>query len=145
MCCCCISLWQRHIEQVRNSILHPRFSGGFRVRSPKNQKPTCCNEPTTHNPQRTTMTAPTPYQPPLALPTLQHIALASKSYRVFGLPSEAWQIARHDLKKRCENENGQEENEDYFEMMEICTAVCTALQEDAGGYGTVGFHLVSLC
>ncbi len=64
---------------------------------------------------------------------------------MFGLPSEAWQIARHDLKKRCENENGQEENEDYFEMMEICTAVCTALQEDAGGYGTVGFHLVSLC
>ena len=96
-----------------------------------------------------TMTAaPTPYQPPLTLASLNHIALASKSYRVFGLPSEAWQLTRHDLKKRVgcsrDNENGQEENED-FEMMEICNAVCTALQEDAGGFGTAGFHLVRGC
>ncbi len=95
-----------------------------------------------HN--RTTMTteAPTPYQPPLTLSSLHHIALTSKSYRVFGLPSEAWQIARHDLKKRAvANAAGCCEDDD-FEMMEICNAVCTALQEDAGRYGTAGFHLV---
>ena len=88
---------------------------------------------------------PSPYQAPLSLPSLHHIALASKSYRVFGLPSAAWQIARHDLKKRVGGGCAPEKNEEeYFEMMEICNAVCTALQEDAGGYGTAGFHLVSL-
>ena len=38
-------------------------------------------------------------------------------------------------------EGGNSETEG--EMMEICDAVCTALQEDAGGFGTAGFHLVS--
>ena len=87
------------------------------------------------------MAAPTPYQPPLTLPTIQHIALSSKSYRVFGLADEAWQIARDDLKKRLGGGKSSEEEE---EMMEICEAVCTALEEDAGGFGTAGFHLVSL-
>ena len=30
-------------------------------------------------------------------------------------------------------------------MQEICNAICTALQDDAGGFGTAGFHLVSFC
>ena len=89
------------------------------------------------------MAAPSPYHPPLTLPSIQHIALSSKSYRVFGLADEAWQIARDDLmaKRIGGGEGGNSETEG--EMMEICDAVCTALQEDAGGFGTAGFHLVS--
>eukprot|EP00986_Skeletonema_menzelii_P009329 scaffold4219_cov142-Skeletonema_menzelii.AAC.12 len=87
------------------------------------------------------MAAPAPYHPPLTLPSIQHIALSSKSYRVFGLADEAWQIARDDLmaKRIGGGEGGNSETEG--EMMEICDAVCTALQEDAGGFGTAGFHL----
>jgi hypothetical protein len=92
------------------------------------------------------MAAPTPYHPPLTLSTIHHIALSSKSYRVFGLSNEAWQIARNDLKKQRHvggGSGGGEGSEDEAEeMMEICDAVCTALQEDAGGFGTAGFHLV---
>ena len=88
------------------------------------------------------MAAPAPYRPPLTLSSIHHIALSSKSYRVFGLSNEAWQIARNDLKKRrSSGGSGGEGSEE--EMMEICDAVCTALQEDAGGFGTAGFHLVS--
>ena len=58
---------------------------------------------------------------------------------MFGLADEAWQIARDDLKKRLGGGGSNEEEE----MMEICEAVCTALEEDAGGFGTAGFHLVS--
>ena len=90
------------------------------------------------------MAAPAPYRPPLTLSSIHHIALSSKSYRVFGLSNEAWQIARNDLKKqRHVGGGGGEGSEDEAEeMMEICDAVCTALQEDAGGFGTAGFHLV---
>lgn len=119
---------------------------------------------------------PTPYQPPLTLQTIQHVALSSKSYRIFGLADEAWLNARNDLKKQrlvvgrksshddgsdnindvgnVDNDNtnggGKEDNtnnyneEEREEMMEICEAIRTALQEDAGGFGTAGFHLVSL-
>ncbi len=86
------------------------------------------------------MAAPAPYRPSLTLSTIHHIALSSKSYRVLGLSNEAWQIARNDLKK-CSG-GGGEGSEEAEEMMEICDAVCTALQEDAGGFGTAGFHLV---
>ena len=90
------------------------------------------------------MAAPAPYRPPLTLSTIHHIALSSKSYRVFGLSNEAWQIARNDLKKRSGCDGGGEGSEEAEEMMEICDAVCTALQEDAGGFGTAGFHLVRI-
>ena len=92
------------------------------------------------------MAAPAPYRPPLTLSTIHHIALSSKSYRVFGLSNEAWQIARNDLKKRRQvGGGGGGAGSEEEEMMEICEAVCTSLQEDAGGFGTVGFHLVRIC
>jgi hypothetical protein len=88
--------------------------------------------------------SPTPYQPPLALQTIQYVALASKSYRVFGLADEAWLNAREDLKKRLGNKSNDNHEEEQEDMMELCEAISTALQEDAGGFGTAGFHLVRL-
>jgi hypothetical protein len=130
----------------------------------------------------------TPYQAPLLLqPTdseegnnneqqqllssIRHVAISSKSYRVFGLNDVAWQTARDDLRRYTSTVAGgdaagsynddseysggedcskqqrwqrQEEEEEQSELLEICTAIYTALQIDAGGYGTAGFHLVSL-
>ena len=122
----------------------------------------------------------TPYQAPLLLQpannnnnnnnhndepllsSIRHVAIASKSYRVFGLDDVAWQTARDDLRRYTasvgghgsdndegndgnENRNNsQEEEEEQSDLLEICTAIYTALQIDAGGYGTAGFHLVSL-
>lgn len=57
------------------------------------------------------------------------IASASKSHRVYGLNSRAWRDAR--VARACHsNEN-------------IVRAVLTAVSEDAGGFGSVGFHRVS--
>jgi hypothetical protein len=117
----------------------------------------------------------TPYQAPLLLEegnniekqpllsSIRHVAIASKSYRVFGLDDVAWQTARDDLRRYTSNvaagdadniDNGNDggtdnrknskEEEEQSELLEICTAIYTALQIDAGGYGTAGFHLVSL-
>ena len=41
-------------------------------------------------------------------------------------------------------DSNSKEVENDEEMMEICDSICTALQEDAGGFFTAGFHLVSL-
>ena len=118
----------------------------------------------------------TPYQAPLLLqPTsndegnnneqqqllssIRHVAIASKSYRVFGLDDVAWQTARDDLRRYTAsvgghgsdnvegndgNENRNNSDEEQSDLLEICEAIYTALQIDAGGYGTAGFHLVSL-
>jgi hypothetical protein len=115
----------------------------------------------------------TPYQAPLLLEegnnieqqpllsSIRHVAIASKSYRVFGLDDVAWQTARDDLRRYTasvgghgsdnvegndgnENRKNSQEEEEQSELLEICTAIYTALQIDAGGYGTAGFHLVSL-
>ncbi|KAL7451336.1 hypothetical protein ACHAWC_003165, partial [Mediolabrus comicus] len=120
----------------------------------------------------------TPYQAPLLLqPTsndegnnneqqqllssIRHVAIASKSYRVFGLDDVAWQTARDDLRRYTStvaagdadnidagndgstdnNRKNSQEEEEQSELLEICTAIYTALQIDAGGYGTAGFHL----
>ena len=124
----------------------------------------------------------TPYQAPLLLQpannnnnnnnhndepllsSIRHVAIASKSYRVFGLDDVAWQTARDDLRRYTStvaagdadnidagndgstdnNRKNSQEEEEQSELLEICTAIYTALQIDAGGYGTAGFHLVSL-
>lgn len=52
--------------------------------------------------------------------------------------------AREDLKKRLGNRSNDNHEEEQEDMMELCEAISTALQEDAGGFGTAGFHLVRL-
>jgi hypothetical protein len=113
----------------------------------------------------------TPYQAPLLLEegnnieqqpllsSIRHVAIASKSYRVFGLDDVAWQTARDDLRRYTASvgghgsdnvegndgtENRNSSDEEQSDLLEICEAIYTALQIDAGGYGTAGFHLVSL-
>ena len=110
----------------------------------------------------------TPYQAPLLvtnnnneednnegqqalLSSIRHVAIASKSYRVFGLDDVAWQTARDDLRRYTasvghgsDNEGNDQHQEEQSDLLEICDAIYTALQIDAGGYGTAGFHLVSL-
>jgi hypothetical protein len=93
-------------------------------------------------------------QQPL-LSSIRHVAIASKSYRVFGLNDAAWSTARDDLRRysasiAAADEGNESKNrsssdhEEQAELLEICDAIYTALQIDAGGYGTAGFHLVSL-
>ena len=42
-----------------------------------------------------------------------------------------------------DGDGGQEDDEEE-EMALICNAITTALEEDAGGFGTAGFHVVSV-
>ena len=91
-----------------------------------------------------------PYQSPTSLTPIKHIALSSKSFRVFGLNSQAWKDARdkwiskkRQLHQSEVHNSGEGCNEDEEELQMICDAITTALSEDAGGYGTAGFHLVS--
>ena len=79
------------------------------------------------------------------LSSIKHVAIASKSYRVFGLNDVAWQTARDDLRRYSTQHSGNDQHqEEQSDLLEICDAIYTALQIDAGGYGTAGFHLVSL-
>ncbi len=97
-----------------------------------------------------------PYNPPLLPSSITHVALTSKSYRIFGLDDPAWRNARADWKRYKKdglvNSNdetnggkmGEGVNDEEGEEMElICNAVETALSDDAGGFGTAGFHVVS--
>ena len=88
-----------------------------------------------------------PYQLPTSLTSIKHIALSSKSFRVFGLNSQAWNDARdkwNSKKIQSEGDNlGEGDEGDEEELQIICNAITTALSEDAGGYGTAGFHVVS--
>ena len=99
-----------------------------------------------------------------------HVALSCKSYRVFGLNNPAWSNAREEWKLNRGGDGGDEggggnddENDDnndddeqhqkpkltpkqleeQQEIKLICNAIITSLKEDAGGYGTAGFHMVS--
>ena len=58
------------------------------------------------------------------------VALGIQTFRVYGLTSDAWLAAR------------RRGRDDEASRHEICTAVETALMEDAGGFGTAGFHTV---
>mmetsp|Transcript_13697 Transcript_13697/g.26115 ORF Transcript_13697/g.26115 Transcript_13697/m.26115 type:complete len:758 (-) Transcript_13697:124-2397(-) len=116
------------------------------------------------------MTIPKPYNHPLlptlhakdhgdAPPSIRHVALASKSYRAYGLRDvDAWKVA-FEARKRVERAHrrgrrdngggetaaeelvgGEEEDEELDELMHIQKAIETALSDDAGGFGTAGFH-----
>ena len=101
------------------------------------------------------------------------VALSCKSYRVFGLNDIAWSNARDEWKlNRGGNNNNSDDDDDNIEggdeggdddnnekeeqaqltpkqleeqreIKLICNAIITSLKEDAGGYGTAGFHMVS--
>lgn len=121
------------------------------------------------------MTIPKPYNHPLlptlhakdegmAPPPIRHVALASKSYRAYGLRNvDAWKVA-FEARKRVERaqrrgrsnngggetaaeelaggEEEEEEDEELEELRHIQQAIETALSDDAGGFGTAGFHKV---
>jgi len=124
----------------------------------------------------TTTTIITPYHPPTSPTPIHHVALSSKSFRVFGLNSPAWKNARKDRRKAAaaaaaaaeggsagsttaveveavssanddcsdSSDSGDGidcEEEEAGEMALICNAVTTALEEDAGGFGTAGRHV----
>lgn len=55
---------------------------------------------------------------------------------MFGLHTPAWQNAA-----ASNNTNGDRKNEEN-EIELITNAIVTALSDDAGGYGTAGFHVV---
>lgn len=145
-----------------------------------------------------------PYHPPTSPSSVRHVALASKTFRVFGLADQAWRIAREDRKKvrlgvgglassndddekngddvpkqqgggvlkpgmmnmlptikgsvlTCDDDSfsassaetvesaedevdADAEKEEEEDLDAIHEAILTALAEDAGGYGTAGFH-----
>ena len=97
-----------------------------------------------------------PYSPPLLPSSITHVALTSKSYRIFGLDDPAWRNARADWKRYKKeglvnstdknnggNDGASDVDEEGEEMELICDAVETAMSDDAGGFGTAGFHVVS--
>mmetsp|Transcript_39542 Transcript_39542/g.71190 ORF Transcript_39542/g.71190 Transcript_39542/m.71190 type:complete len:301 (+) Transcript_39542:107-1009(+) len=155
-----------------------------------------------------TNTIITPYHPPTSPSSIHHVALSSKSFRVFGLNDPAWKNARRDWKKYKKNgesgvakksdgggivssagddtnekssggggksmmsgggkmssvkgnfdcsdsdsssdedgdsEDGDDDSDSEIEEEEelefICNAITTALADDAGGFGTAGFHV----
>jgi len=75
------------------------------------------------------------YSPPTSPSSITNIALSCKTFRVFGLHSPAWKNAATSASN---NANGDRKNE--IEL--ISNAIITALSNDAGGYGTAGFHVV---
>ena len=88
------------------------------------------------------------YHPPLSPPSIRHVALASRTFRVFGLDDPAWKNAGESRRRASRNggdEGSAEEDEggEEDEADKIWDAVKTALSEDAGGHGTAGFHPVS--
>ena len=80
------------------------------------------------------------YSPPTSPSSITNVALSCKTFRVFGLHTPAWQNAAASASN---NTNGDRKNEES-EIELITKAIVTALSDDAGGYGTAGFHVVSL-
>eukprot|EP00804_Cyclotella_cryptica_P026187 CCRYP_009771-RA/>CCRYP_009771-RA protein AED:0.10 eAED:0.10 QI:893/1/1/1/1/1/5/672/723 len=80
------------------------------------------------------------------IPSQPIVALGTQSFRVYGLNSEAWLAARR-RGRRGDDDDGHHDDDDddgggkeEEERKEVCAAVETALKEDAGGFGTAGFH-----
>jgi hypothetical protein len=85
-----------------------------------------------------------PYHPSTNTSATSAAALACKSFRVFGLNDGAWKLAREDAAAAAAASNGKEEaSSPSSELLQISRAILTALSEDAGGFGTAGFHTVS--
>ena len=73
------------------------------------------------------------YSPPTSPSSITNIALSCKTFRVFGLHTPAWQNATTSASNGNTRKN---------EIELITKAITTALSDDAGGYGTAGFHVV---
>jgi hypothetical protein len=63
------------------------------------------------------------------------IALGIKSHRVYGLTSRAW-------RGPAPQDDAASPSVEAHRRRKILEAIRVALSEDAGGFGTVGFHLV---
>ena len=86
------------------------------------------------------------YHPPLSPPSIRHVALSSRNFRVLGLDDPAWKKAGESRRRASaedEEDGGEEGGGEEDEAETIWSAVRTALSEDAGGHGTAGFHPVS--
>ena len=77
------------------------------------------------------------YSPPTSPSSITNIALSCKTFRVFGLHTPAWQNAAASA-----SNNTKRDEKDEIEL--ISNAIVTALSDDAGGYGTAGFHVVRI-
>ena len=94
------------------------------------------------------------HRPPLSPPSIRHVALSSRTFRVFGLDDPAWRDAGasrrrarrrdegEDVSADAEDDEGEREGEEEVAEM-IWGAVRMALSDGAGGHGTAGFHTVS--
>jgi hypothetical protein len=85
------------------------------------------------------------------------VALGFQSHRVFGLNSRAWRDARASSNRSggqkavpnnagtpAANGSPQDQVSEFtMQKLKIDRAVEVALSDDAGGFGTVGFHKVS--
>ena len=82
-----------------------------------------------------TMSSTKLYKPPTSPSQITNVALSCNTFRVFGLHTPAWQNAA------ATSANTTRKNEEH-EIELISNAIVTALSDDAGGYGTAGFHVV---
>ena len=67
------------------------------------------------------------------------VAIASQSFRVFGLSSSAWRDAKHGDAGLHQQQQQQQQQQER-----IVQAIQTAFEADAGGFGSVGGHRVRL-
>ena len=94
-----------------------------------------CSAVCTNQPPYNIMSSSTKlYSSPTSPSSITNIALSCKTFRVFGLHTPAWQNA-------ATSANTTRKNEEH-EIELISNAIVTALSDDAGGYGTAGFHVV---